>query len=268
VKTILPITAAVSSACVFFVQGQTAQDHFVVKATLRSPNSTRELVVISRPSRLGGHNPPEEFIGKVFNGSFVEATNLAYTVYRREYHGNGWVLGREQHWIDDRFAWMSDDFGLFIADVETNTILVNNVLEAYAKNPLADKWVGIRFRPSARMQEYLEEDFQDTLLFLDPTDMAAQASRDLPKDSLAHVKSMRTDGVALGPPEWTPDASRFAVLVWKSGAVSAVQYDTKLRETARTAIDLHINRETALSVWLKKELAAVVKRILSDPRTF
>jgi hypothetical protein len=266
-KAILSITAAASFACVFFAQGQPAED-FVIKATLRSPSSTHEFVVISRPSRLGGHNPPEEFIGRIFNGRFVKATNLSYTVYTREYHGNGWVLGREQHWIDDRFVWTSDEFGLFIGDAETNTILLNNVLEAYAKNPVADKWVAIRFRPSARTQEYLDEGFQDKLLFIDPVDMAAQASRDLPKDSLAHIKSMQTDGVALGPPEWARDGSRFGVLVWKNGAVAAVQYDTDLRETARTTIDLQIDRETALSVSLKKELAVVVKRVLSDPRTF
>ena len=76
------------------------------------------------------------------------------------------------------------------------------------------------------------------------------------------------DPEALAAPEWTPDGSRFAVLVWKDGAVSAVQYDTQLRETARTSIDLQVDRETALSVWLKKDLAPVAKRILSDSRTF
>jgi hypothetical protein len=215
-KAISSITAALSFACLCFAQGQATQD-FVVKTIFRSPSSTGALVVISRPSRLGGHNPPEEFIGRIVNGTFVEATNLSYTVYIREYHGNGWILGGDQHWIDDRFVWTSDDFGLFIADAATSTILVNDVLEAYAKDPVADKWVAIRLRPSARMQEYLDEDFQDTLLFIDPVDMAAQASRDLPKDSLAHIKSMRIDGVALGPPQWARDGSRFAILVWKNG---------------------------------------------------
>ncbi len=70
------------------------------------------------------------------------------------------------------------------------------------------------------------------------------------------------------PPEWAADSSRFAILLWKNGAVSAVQYDTKLRETARTAVDLQVDRETALSVGLKKDLAPVSKRILSDPEPF
>ena len=243
-------------------------EDFSVKKIFTSPSSHHDLVVVACPSSLGAKNPPLEKIGKFLNGIFVEATNLARTVYTREYHGNGWILDQPNHWIADRYLWTADEYGLFVADAETNTILFNNVLEAYAKNPAADKWVAIRFRPSARIQEYLEEKFRDSLLLVDPAHMAAQSPRDLPEDSLAQVKSMRVDGVALGPPEWATDGSRFAILVWKNGVVSAVQYDTQLRETARTAIDLQVDRETALSVWLKKDLAPLVKRILSNSRTF
>src|SRR6266550_255692 len=243
-------------------------EDFSVKKIFTSPSNHHTLVVIACPSSLGAKNPPLEKIGKFLNGIFVEATNLARTVYTREYHGNGWILDQPNHWIADRYLWTADEYGLFVADAETNTILFNNILEAYAKNPAADKWVAIRFRPSARIQEYLEEKFRDSLLLVDPAHMAAQSPRDLPEDSLAQVKSMRVDGVALGPPEWAADGSRFAILVWKNGVVSAVQYDTQLRETARTAIDLQVDRETALSVWLKKDLAPLVKRILSNSRTF
>jgi hypothetical protein len=243
-------------------------EDFSVKKIFTSPSSHHDLVVVACPSSLGAKNPPLEKIGKFLNGIFVEATNLARTVYTREYHGNGWILDQPNHWIADRYLWAADESGLFVADAETNTILFNNVLAAYAKNPATDKWVAIRFRPSARIQEYLEEKFRDSLLLVDPAHMAAQSARDLPEDSLAHVKSMRVDGVALGPPEWAADGSRFAILVWENGVVSAVQYDTQLRETARTAIDLQVDRETALSVWLKKDLAPLVKRILSDSRTF
>jgi hypothetical protein len=243
-------------------------EDFSVKKIFTSPSSHHNLVVVACPSSLGAKNPPLEKIGRFLNGIFVEATNLAHTVYSREYHGNGWILDQPNHWIADRYLWTADESGLFVADAETNTILFNNVLEAYAKNPAADKWVAIRFRPSARIQEYLEEKFGDSLLLVDPAHIAAQSPRDLPEDSLAQVKSMLVDGVALGPPEWAADGSRFAILVWKNGVVSAVQYDTQLRETAKTAIDLQVDRKTALSVWLKKDLAPLVKRILSDPRTF
>jgi hypothetical protein len=243
-------------------------ENFSVKKIFTSPSSHHDLVVVACPSPLGAKNPPLEKIGKFLNRMFVEATNLARTVYTREYHGNGWILDQPSYWITDRYLWTADEWGLFVADAETNTILFNNVLEAYAKNPAADKWIAIRFRPSARIQEYLDEKFRDSLLLVDPANMAAQSARDLPEDSLAHVESMRVDGVALGPPEWAADGSRFAILVWENGVVSAVQYDTQLRETARTAIDLQVDRETALSVWLKKDLAPLVKRILSDSRTF
>jgi len=243
-------------------------EDFSVKNIFTSPSSHDDLVVVAYPSPLRIKSPPIEKIGKLRSGIFVEATNLALTVYMREYHGNGWILDQANHWIADRYLWTADESGLFVADAETNTILFNNVLEAYTKNPVADEWVALRFRPSGRMQEHLEESFRDTLLLVDPADMAAKASRNLPKDSLAHVKSKRVDGVALSPPEWAADASRVVILIWKNGAVSAVQYDTNLRETARTAIDLQVDRETALSVWLKKDLAPVSKRILSDPRTF
>jgi hypothetical protein len=260
-SAVLAVALTNSSLC------YAGNEDFSVKKIFTSPSSHHDLVVVAYPSPLRAKNPPIEKIGKFLNGIFVEATNLAQTVYMREYHGNGWILDQADHWIADRYLWAADEVGLFVADAETNTILFNNVLEAYAKNPAADEWVAIRFRPSARIQEYLDEGFQDTLLFADPADMAAQASH-LPEDSLAHIKSMRVYGVALAPPEWATDGSRFAVLVWKNGAVSAVQYDTHLRETARMAIDLQVRRETALSIGLKKDLAFVAKRILSDPRTF
>jgi hypothetical protein len=266
-KLKLGITVLFTLSAVLVASGVNWPGPFTVKKVFKSPTGIREIVVVTTPSPQP-NTPPIELIGKMVNGSFVEAKNLAKTVYRREYHGNGWILGQQPIWIDDRLMCAQDEDGLFVADAETNTILFNNVLEAYAKDPVADKWVAIRFRPSARIQEYLEEGFQDTLLFIDPADMAAQAARDLPKDSLAHIKSMRIDGVALGPPQWVADGSRFGVLVWKNGAVAAVRYDTQLRETARTAVDLQVDRKTALSVWLNKELTPVVKRILSDPRTF
>lgn len=258
------LAAALANSSVCYA----GNEDFSVEKIFTSPSGRRDLVVVAYPAPLVAKNPPIEKIGKLLDGIFVEATNLARTVFTREYHGNGWILDQPNHCIADRYLWTADKSGLFIADAETNTILFNNVLTAYAKNPAADKWVAIRFRPSARIQEYLEEKFRDSLLLVDPEDLAAQSPRDLPEDSLAQVKSMRVDGVALGPPEWGADGSRFAILVWKNGVVSAVQYDIQLRETARTAIDLQVDRETALSVGLKKDLAPVVKGILSDSRTF
>src|SRR5437667_11551299 len=166
-------------------------EDFSVKKIFTSPSSHHALVVVAYPSPIGAKNPPLEKIGKFLNGIFVEATNLAHTVYMREYHGNGWILDQADHWIASRYLSAADEFGLFVADAETNTILFNNVLEAYAKNPAADEWVAIRFRPSARIQAYLDEGFQDTLLFVDPGDMTTQASRHLPKDCLTQVQSLQ-----------------------------------------------------------------------------
>jgi hypothetical protein len=70
---------------------------FSVKKIFTSPSSQHDLVVVAYPSPLGVKNPPIEKIGKLLNGIFVEATNLAHTVYMREYHGNGWILDQANH---------------------------------------------------------------------------------------------------------------------------------------------------------------------------
>src|SRR5438477_9966552 len=67
-------------------------DDFSVKQIFTSPNSHHDLVVVAYPPPLGAKSPPSEKIGKLLNGIFVEATNRAYTVFTREYHGNGWIL--------------------------------------------------------------------------------------------------------------------------------------------------------------------------------
>lgn len=253
-------------ACGFLVYAQAPQ--MTVKATYKSPVIGRELVVVSVPSPLGAENPLEELIGKIERGAFVEAKNLAHTAYTREYHGNSWIIGTGLNWISDRFVWTADEMGLFVADAETNTILVNNVLTAYVKSPIADQWAAIRFRPTSRAQERLDENFEDTILLLDPETMAAEAARSPDTDPLSHGKAVKASGIVLAQPEWARDGSAFAVLTWNRGTVQAVRYDANLNETSRTAVNLQVDSESALSLSLNTNLVEKAKSILSDPTVF
>jgi hypothetical protein len=249
---------------------------FTVAKVFKSPTGIREIVVVTTPARSKTPAPPVELIGKMVNGSFVEAKNLAETVYRREYHGSGWIRDLEPTWIDDRLICAHDSIGIFIADAETNTILFNNVLAnypdyvlaGYAKSPTAQRWAAVRFRPTTRIQAQLTDDFEDTVLLIDPRRVAAAAAGIQEPDSLAHVQSAKPGGVALAAPEWSRDGSAFAILTWKQGAVEAVRYNSNLREIGRVAVKIQVERETALSLAFKPELAKTAKNILRDPTTF
>lgn len=249
---------------------------FTVAKVFKSPTGIREIVVVTTPARSRTPAPPVELIGRMVNGSFLEAKNLAETVYLHEYHGNGWIRDGEPTWIDDRLVCAHDSIGIFIADAETNTILFNNVLAGYpdyvlpgyAKSPTAEQWAAVRFRPTARIQPLLTDDFEDTVLLIDPRRVAAAAAGIQEPDSLAHVQSAKPGGVALAAPEWSPDGSAFAILTWKQGAVEAVRYNSNLREIGRVAVKIQVERETALSLAFKPELAQTAKNILRDPTIF
>ena len=249
---------------------------FTVAKVFKSPTGIREIVVVTTAALSRTPAPPVELIGKMVNGSFLEAKNLAEAAYIREYHGNGWIRDGEPTWIDDRLMCVQDTIGIFIADAETNTILFNNalagypdyVLAGYAKSPTAEQWAAVRFRPTSRMQPLLTDDFEDTLLLIDPRRVAAAAAGIQEPDSLAHTPSAKLGGVALAAPEWSPDGSAFAVLTWKQGIVEAVRYNSNLHENGRVPVNIQVERETALSLAFKPELAQTAKNILRDPRTF
>ena len=59
-------------------------EDFSVKKIFTSPSSQDDLVVVAYPSPLSMKSPPIEKIGKLISGIFVEATNLARTVFTRE----------------------------------------------------------------------------------------------------------------------------------------------------------------------------------------
>jgi hypothetical protein len=241
---------------------------FTVAKLFKSPTSIREIVVVTTPARSRTPAPPVELIGRMVNGSFLEAKNLVETVYLHEYHGNGCIRDGEPTWIDDRLVCAHDSIGIFIADAETNTILFNNVLAGYAKSPTAEQWAAVRFRLTARIQPLLTDDFEDTVLLIDPRRVAAAAAGIQEPDSLAHVQSAKPGGVALAAPEWSPDGSAFAILTWKQGAVEAVRYNSNLREIGRVAVKIQVERETALSLAFKPELAQTAKNILRDLTIF
>jgi hypothetical protein len=51
-------------------------------------------------------------------------------------------------------------------------MLVNHIFTAYEKSPIDNKWAAIRLRATGRYQESLDANFQDTILVVDPHDVA------------------------------------------------------------------------------------------------
>jgi len=155
-----------------------------------------------------------------------------------------------------------------IADVQNRRLLVDHVFTAYEKSAVADKWAAIRFRATDRYQPELSDDFQDTVLMIDPYDVANRIGAATEANSVGQMRAVNPGGIVLAKPEWAPDGSGFAVLIRNRGTVEAVRYDANLNETARTAVNLQVDRESALSLSLSTDLAHTAKSILSDPTTF
>jgi hypothetical protein len=256
------VVAISQVALVLALSGQTL--HYRITRTLRPPSGTVVATVAAHDSQYG----PIFSLGSMTNGSFAPFADLPRPVYRREYHGSDWFETMPEQWIHDRFLVFADEYGLAIADVANRQMVLDHVFMAYAKSPTADEWAAIRFRPTARMQEQLEEDFQDTLLLIDPQSAATHVHEVTDANFVAHLKAVQPGGVILAEPVWSSDGSAVSVLVWKQGPVTAVRYDTGLRETGRTAVNVQIARKLALSTGLNKELAPLAKKILADPRTF
>jgi hypothetical protein len=260
--------SALVAGCLFaaaMLHGQTG--NYEIKRTFVSPNGSVTAVVAAQPSALAHTYPFMYFLGVISNGSFVPFAQLPESLCSREYHGAAWFDDVQPRWIDDRFLIFEDQGGLAIADGANRRILLDHVFMGYAKSPIADVWAAIRFRATARMQERLEDDFQDTLLLIDPMYAATHVGEASESNFVGQLRYARSGGVILAKPVWSDDGSA-AVLTWKQGTVTAVRYNTTLRETASTIVDLKVDPESALSTGLNEDLAPVAARILSDPRTF
>jgi len=261
--------AALFAGCLWTVtmlNGQTGT--YEIKRTSVSPDGSVTAVVAAQPSALGRGHPPIYSLGAISNGSFVPFAPLPQSLYSREYHGMAWFDDVQPDWIGNRFLIFEDKFGIAIVDIPNRQMLLDHVFMAYAESPTAHEWAAIRFRPTARMQEQLTDDFQDTLLLIDPMYAATHIREASESNFVGHLQAVQPGGVILAKPTWASDGSSIAVLTWKQGTVAAVRYDTKLRETARSPVELKVDRESALSTGLNEDFAAVAARILSDPTTF
>src|SRR5262249_2555772 len=114
----------------------------------------------------------------------------------------------------------------------------------------------------------LTDDFEDTVLMIDPHDVANQIGNATEDNFVGQMKAAQPGGIILAKCEWAPDGLGFAVLVWKCGNVKAVRYDANLNETARVPVNLQVDHESALSLSLNPNLSETAKKILSDTKTF
>ena len=253
-------------SAVAMLNGQTS--NYELKRTFVSPDTSVTAAVGAHASALGYGHPPIHFLGVINNGSFVRFQELPPSQYFAEYHGMAWLEDVQPRWIDDRFLVFADRSGLAIADVQNRRLLVDHVFTAHEKSPVADKWAAIRLRATGRNQPQLNDDFQDTVLVIDPYDVANQIGSATEDNFVGQMKAAKPGGIVLAKPEWAPEAFTFAVLTWNHGAVEAVRYDRNLNETGRTGVNLQVDRESALSLSLNAKLAQTAKNILSDPTIF
>jgi hypothetical protein len=253
-------------SAVAMLHGQTGNDE--IKRTFLSPNGSVTAAVGAQTSALGHGHPPIYSLGAISNGSFVRFQELPPSRYFAEYHGTAWLEDIQPRWIDNRFFIFEDPSGLTIADVQNRRLLVDHVFTGYAKSPVTDKWVAIRLRATDRHQESLDANFQDTVLVIDPHAVASRIANATEENFVGQMKAVNPDGIVLAKPQWAPDGSAFAVLTWNRGAVQAVRYNTNLNETGRTAVNLHVDRKSALSLSLNTNLAQTAKSILSNPTIF
>jgi hypothetical protein len=253
-------------SAVAMLNGQTS--NYELKRTFVSPDTSVTAAVGAQASALGYGHPPIHFLGAISNGSFVRFQELPPSQYFAEYHGMAWLEDVQPRWIDNRFLIFADRSGLAIADVQSRRLLVDHVFTGYEKSPVADKWTAIRLRATDRHQLELTDDFQDTVLVIDPYDVANQIGNATDDNFVGQMKAAKPGGIVLAKPEWAPDGSTFAVLTWNRGAVEAVRYNANLNETGRTAVNLKVVRESTVSLSLNPSLAQAAKSILSDPTIF
>jgi hypothetical protein len=253
-------------SAVALLNGQTG--NYGIKRTFVSPNGLLTAAVAARPPVSSQASPPIYSLGRAISGSFVPYAELPPPTYFAEYHGTAWFNDNDPRWIDDRFVVFEDRPGIAIADVQNNRLLVDHVFTGHEKSPVANKWAAVRLRATGRHQETLDANFQDTVLVIDPYDVANRIANATEDNFVGQMKTAKPGGIVLAKPEWAPDGSRFAVLTWNRGIVEAVRYDANLNETGRTAVNLQVDRESALSLGLNPNIAEAAKAILSDPTTF
>src|SRR5438093_11359683 len=253
-------------SAVAMLDGQTG--NYEVKRAFVSPNASVTAAVAAQPSGLAYGYPFTYFFGVISNGSFVRFQELPQSRYFGEYHGTAWLDDVQPRWIDNRFLIFADPSGLAIADVQNRRILVDHVFTAYEKSPVADKWGAIRRRATNRHQPQLNDDFEDMVLVINPYDVANQIGSATEDNFVGQMKAAKPGGIVLTKPQWAPDGSALAVVTSNRGAVEAVRYHTNLNETGRTAVNLQVDRESALSLSLNTNVARAAKSILSDPAIF
>jgi hypothetical protein len=103
---------------------------------------------------------------------------------------------------------------------------------------------------------------------IDPYEVANRVGAATEANFVGQTRAVNPGGIVLAKPEWSPDGSRFAVLIWNRGTVEAVRYDANLNESGGTAVNLQVDLESVLSLSLSTNLARTAKSILSEPTLF
>lgn len=175
---------------------------------------------------------------------------------RRENHGYDWMNSASSNWLDNRFITFEDDSGLGIVDAQQHTILLDQVFEAYTYSPQSKMWAAIRYRPTSRNQDQLEGGEKDTIWFIEPNELAANADLSTSEHPFAHVATLQLNGIAVARPYWSEDGTVVAIAKHLNGKPVADVFDPKLRKLVRSVSlpELTLTRDQMLSAWIIPEV--------------
>lgn len=199
-----------------------------------SPDHTNRITVLASPTQFPPGPPIITLALMRANGDLVELKETPKSEVNREIHGTSFLQDESTKplWIDNRFAVFQDEFGLVIVDAQQQRILLRSNFESLVKTQ-NNRWVAIRYRSLGRNQNRLEDDFQDTLLFMNPYTMSARLECSTEHNPFGHVEEANVGGIILGGLNFSKDHHRLGVLVWKQKSEpEGVLFDP---QTARVA---------------------------------
>lgn len=222
--------------------------------TWRNPKGDKEVRLEKEPSPTG------DLDKLAVNGDGL--TLLAESNIRRENHGYGWMESAEAKWIDDRFLVFKDESGLAIIDVETNRLLLNQVLTGYSESPDGQAWAAIRRRNVPAKQDALTGNEDDTLWILDPKLLAANAGAASADHPFAHVPSVQLGGIVLAPPEWSEDGASVTLSLFSNGVIIQDTYNVSTRKRTKSTVveNPGLSRDQLLSLGFLTDVKNAIAR--------
>jgi len=225
--------------------------------TFSSPSGRLTMALMNVPSPAGPSGPSIQVLARqTTRDDLVPSTLVCESRLLAENHGYAWLNTEHHQWVSDKFLIFDDGDGLCVVDAESNQLLLNQTFTGYARSPKSQSWAAIRYRPTNRDQEQLTGKEKDTIWFIDPAALAANAEQSTTENPFAHVAAVQLDGIAIAQPQWSEDGTSVAIVKQREGKVAVDLFDPKQRVLVRSVSlpELTLTQEQLLSVWIIPEV--------------